>query len=324
MNYNKKQKQKVTAEQTAQLLTKAQSIAIFAHTRPDGDTLGASMALCLGLQQLGKHAKIFCDTQLTPSFIQFDGVSQNVSNTLSGKFDTMVAVDCGDLLRLGEFATDFDKFDNTITIDHHGGEYYSRYNCVESYSSTCRIVDKVLTAMNVNYTQQIATYLFVGLCTDTGNFSHSNADKDSFEFAGRLLNYDVDTQKIVRIFFKDTTLQRTKLLGKILQRMRAYYDDKLMLVYVEQDDLDEFGLDENATEGFVQYAINVQSALVGVSLCQHAPNVYKVSMRGKDFDVRTICQQFGGGGHLFASGCMVSGLLEDVIERIVRTVGNYL
>lgn len=43
-------------------------------------------------------------------------------------------------------------------------------------------------------------------------------------------------------------------------------------------------------------------------------------MRGKDFNVRDICRQFGGNGHLVAAGCMINGLLEDVIERIVRAV----
>ena len=44
-------------------------------------------------------------------------------------------------------------------------------------------------------------------------------------------------------------------------------------------------------------------------------------MRGKDFSVRNVCNEFGGGGHVLAAGCLINGFLEDVIEKIVRAVG---
>ena len=100
--------------------------------------------------------------------------------------------------------------------------------------------------------------------------------------------------------------------------MRSYFDGKLILLYVTKKDLEKYQLKENATEGFVQYAINVDTARMGVALVEHADNVYKVSARGKQFDVRSICNTFGGGGHLYASGCIINGFLEDVIEKIVR------
>lgn len=322
MNYTKKQK--TTTEQCAEILLQSKNIAIFAHTRPDGDTIGASMALCLALRKLGKVAQIFCDTELTPSFLQFDGVKDSVHKQFFGKYDIFVAVDCGDLLRTGEFANMYSAFANTMTIDHHCGEYYSKFNCTYAYSSTCGIVAEILQSMKIALDANIATFLYMGLCTDTGNFAHSNTDKSSFLLAANLVDYKADTQKVNRVFFKDTTLLKTKLLGDVLQRIRTYFDGKLVLLYVLQTDLDKYGLDESASEGVVQYAVNIDTALIGVSLCQHAENVYKVSMRGKDFDVRSICQEFGGGGHVNASGCMISGLFEDVVERIVNVAERHL
>lgn len=322
MKYTKKQT--TTTEQCAKLLLKANSVAIFAHTRPDGDTIGASMALCLALRKLGKTAQVFCDTALTPSFYQFEGVKDCVANQFFGKYDIYTAVDCGDLLRTGEFASLYNTFANTITIDHHCGEYYSQYNCTYKFSSTCGIVYKVICSLGVEIDCQIATFLYMGLCTDTGNFAHSNTDEDSFLLAAKLTKFGADTQKVNRVFFKDTTLPRTRLLGDVLGRIRTYSDGKIVLLYILQQDLDKYGLDESASEGIVQYAINIDTAVIGVSICQHADNVYKVSMRGKDFDVRAICQEFGGGGHINASGCMISGLFEDVVERIVRTAERYL
>jgi len=315
--------QKTTTNEVSKLLSKASSIAIFAHTRPDGDAVGACVALCLALKKLGKNAEIFCDTKLPDSFGNFAETSC-IRTQFDGKFDLMVAVDCGALSRVGEFATIFDRFYNTLTIDHHGGEYFSRYNLVWDTASTCEIVLQVIDALGVQIDSAIATYLYMGLCTDTGNFAHSNTSKAVFDVASKLVALGADIQLVNRVFFKDVSLAKTKLLGLALSRIRTYFDNKLVLLYATDSDFEKLGVDSTSTEGLVQYAVNVDSAVVGVSICQHAANVYKISMRGKNFDVRQICEEFGGGGHVNASGCMISGFFEDVVDKIVFAVGRYL
>lgn len=315
--------QKTTINDVSKLLAKAKDVAIFAHTRPDGDAVGACVALRLALKNLGKNAEIFCDTELTDSFGNFAETSC-IHKQLNGKFDLMVAVDCGALSRLGEFATVYDKFNNTLTIDHHGGEYFSKNNLALDTASTCQIVLRVIECLGVSVDSTIATYLYMGLCTDTGNFAHSNTSKDVFDTASKLVALGADTQLVNRVFFKDVSLAKTKLTGIALARIRTYYDNKLAIVYATKADFDKLGVNSTATEGLVQHAVNVDSAVIGVSICEHAQNVYKISMRGKNFDVRQICEEFGGGGHLNASGCMISGFFEDVVEKIVFTVGRYL
>ncbi len=314
-------KSKLTIQQAAQLLAEKHSVALFAHTNPDGDALGACLALRLALEKSGKKVGVFCDSpigdKLTANFAEL----ASVQTDFGGKFDIMVAVDCGDLNRVGQFGAMYGKFAETLTLDHHGGEYFSRYNVVTNYASTCQIIYELLDAMGVEQDERIATYLYMGLCTDTGNFSHSNTDKPSFLMAARLCELGADMQKVNRVFFKDTTLAETKLLGRALSHLRSYFDGQLVLMYITRLDFAESGADMGDTSGIVQHAVNVDSARVGVMLAEYAPNVYKVSMRGKDVCVRDICAQFGGGGHQLAAGCMISGFLEDVIEKIVRCVG---
>ena len=315
--------QKTTINDVSKIFSRANSVAIFAHTRPDGDAIGASIALCLALKKLGKDAEIFCDTELTDSFGNFAETSC-VKKAFSGKFDLYVAVDCGALSRVGEFANIYDRFFNTLTIDHHGGEYFSKFNLVWDTASTCEIVLQVVEKLGVTIDDRIATYLYMGLCTDTGNFAHSNTSKTVFDVASKLVGLGADIQLVNRVFFKDVSLAKTKLLGVALSRIRTYFDNKLTILYATKQDFDKLSVDTTATEGLVQHAINVDTAVVGVSICEHAPNVYKISMRGKNFDVRQICEEFGGGGHLNASGCMISGFFEDVIDKIVFAVGRYL
>ena len=316
----KSAKKTTTISQVAELLSARQSIALFAHTHPDGDTIGASIALALILRKLGKSVSIFCDTPMQSKLGVFEEVS-GISTTFSGKYDLFIAVDCGDLSRVGELSGIYCQFAETLTIDHHGGEYYSKYNLLKPYASTCQIIYELASELKIDIDDKLATYLYMGLCTDTGNFAHNNTDKACFEMAAVLCEHGAQMEQINRVFFKDISLAETKLLCRALSHIRTFYDGKMALIYLTQADLAEFGLDFNASSFLVQYAINIDTALVGVCMTEYAPNVYKVSMRGKDYSVRDVCKEFGGGGHVYAAACMISGFLEDVIEKIVRVVG---
>ncbi len=311
---------KTTIQQTADILKVSNKVAIFAHTRPDGDTLGASIALCRILQNMGKDAEVYCDTTIDCNLHKYYGIT-NVKSSYNAKHDLFVAVDCGDLGRLGEFGTIYSRHSNTMTIDHHGGEYYSRYNCVIEYASTCQLIYEIAQAMAVDFDIEIATMLYMGLCTDTGNFAHSNTNRDCFAMASHLLQYDVPIADISTTFFKDTTLGCTRMQGLAMSRVRMYLDNRVALVYADKCDYDKLGVDISSTEGMVQSAINIDCAEIGIAVSYYSDNCYKVSMRSKKHNVRVICQQFGGGGHILASGCMIGGFFEDVVEKIIRQVG---
>lgn len=310
---------KTTIEQASTLIANARSVGIIAHTRPDGDTLGASIALLLSLQKLGKTVNVYCDSDIDKSFLQFNCFDNIVSSAIK-QCDLLISIDCGDLGRVGKYGEAFCRHNNTLTIDHHGGQYYAKHNCLYKYASTCQIIFELLKALDVQLDIDIATSLYLGLCTDTGNFSFSSTDKNCFEMASSLIDYGVDIDKINRIMFKNVSLERAKLLGKSLSRLRMYCDNRIALLYADNDDYQQLSVNISHTDVLVAYAINIECVDVAISIAQHANNVYKVSMRSKNANVRNVCTTFGGGGHILASGCMVSGLFEDVVEKLVRAV----
>jgi len=302
-------------------IKKSNKIAIFSHTRPDGDTIGGVLALKKGLQSLGKQCDCFCDMAISERFL-FLPQADTYQLHPQEKYDLYIAIDCGELARLGENYIYFENKNNTINIDHHmTNDKFASINVVEKYASTCEIVFELLNFIGVQFDADIAKCLYVGISTDTGNFSHSNTDKHVFECASNLIGFGIDVAEINFILYKNTSLQRTKLLGKVISRIRRYCDDKITLIYILKSDLDEIGAKQSDTEGFIDYATNVSGTEVGVSICQHNENSYKISMRSRgDVDVSRICSEFGGGGHKKASGCMISGFFEDVVDKVVRTI----
>ena len=87
---------KVTVSQAAQLLAEKNSFALFAHTNPDGDTLGACIALCIALRKLDKNVRLFCDMPISDKLKAAFPEMCEIVPKYSGKYDMLVAVDCGD------------------------------------------------------------------------------------------------------------------------------------------------------------------------------------------------------------------------------------
>lgn len=311
----------MTFEKISQLISKSKSIAIFSHTRPDGDTIGGVLALKMGLTSAGKKCDAFCDSAIPEKFL-FLPQADEFLPAPEQKYDLYIAVDCGELARLGENAVVFEKNRNTVNIDHHmSNDSFAKENYVKNFSSTCEIVFELLKFMKIGFDDNIAKCLYVGLSTDTGNFAHSNTDSHTFRCAEELVSYNIDVAGLNFILYRNTSFERTKLLGKVISRVRRYCDGKVSLLYTLTDDMAQIGAKQSDTEGFIDYATNIQGTEVGVALCQHSENSYKISMRSRGkVDVSRICASFGGGGHRNASGCMVSGFLEDVIDKVVREI----
>lgn len=305
----------------ADAIKKAQTIAIFSHTRPDGDTVGGVLALKIGLTSIGKKCDCFCDNEIPERFSFLPGAGDYALSP-TAKYDLYIAVDCGELARLGENAVFFTSGENTVNIDHHmSNDNFAGINYVGEYASTCEIIYELLAFMNIALDDNSALCLYVGLSTDTGNFAHSNTNAHTFACAEKLVGYNIDIAGLNFALYRDTSYQRTKLLGRVLGRTRRYLDGKLTLIYTLTQDLLDEGAVASDTEGFIDYATNVRGTEVGVAICQHGETSYKISMRSRGkVDVSVICASFGGGGHRNASGCMISGFFEDVVDKIVRAV----
>ena len=54
-------------------------------------------------------------------------------------------------------------------------------------------------------------------------------------------------------------------------------------------------------------------------LVQQQNRQIKASLRSREgVDVTLVAEQFGGGGHRLASGAMITGSIENVIEKLIE------
>lgn len=308
-------------------LNSAMAVGVICHVRPDGDALGSGLALVLALKNAGKDAYMLCE-EPAPERLKILPALSEVSTSLPAgvDFDLLVSVDCADLTRLGTFAQAFRKFKgNTINIDHHiSNDKFAKINYVRDCTATCEIIPEVLKAAGMPIDRDIANLLTMGLLTDSGNFSHQDVSANTFAVAAELRAAGADFAGIGYEMFTRQSKNRAMLYVRVLNSMRFCLDDRLVFLTVTQKDFAETDTDKSQTEGFVDYPLSIEGVEVSIALMEVKKGQYKASLRSKRISVNAVASEFGGGGHILASGCMLFGEYEEVIERLTYAVYKQL
>lgn len=312
-----------SVEEIANVLKNARRIAIFCHIRPDGDALGSALALCTALNNDGKEAYVLCEDE-PPKKLRFlphmDTVLKNLNKPLK-TFDTLVSVDCADLSRMGVlFSSWYARFSGvTVNIDHHiSNTGYGKNNYVFDCTATCEILPEVLDAAGFEITEDIATLMMAGLLTDSGNFSHKDVSSKTFNVAARLRGCGADVNYLNYNLFKHQPKNRAVLFAKVISKLRFFSADRIVIMTITCDDLKSVGAESSITEGMVDFPLSIEGVEFVASVMEVRERQYKISLRSNGkVDVNAIASQFGGGGHILASGCMIFADYEEVVERLV-------
>ncbi len=317
-----------SASEIAEKLKKANSVAIFCHARPDGDALGAGLALFLAFQNAGKRAVMCCE-DLPPEKFDFLHVMKQVRRGLPTKadYDTFISVDCADVSRMGVFADAYSKFAGaTVNVDHHvSNSGFAKYNYVIDCPATCEVLTDLFEVAGFEITKDIADLLLLGLITDSGNFTHCDVGENTFKAAAKLRAAGGDVNLINYMMFSRQPKQRALLYGRVMNKIRFALDDKLTFIVTTLEDMEQTGADKSLTEGFVDFPLTIDGVEVSISLMEVKKRHYKVSFRSKGkVNVNAVAGIFGGGGHILASGCVLNGEFEEVIEKLEFAVRQNL
>ncbi len=314
----------INITELANKISRESKVALFCHVRPDGDALGSALGLKLALKSLGVVAEVFCD-DIVPTRFYFLEEIKTVKRgfSLSDGYSALIAVDCAEINRLGDFAKCFDEFKNTYSIDHHiSNTRFATVNYVVDCASNSENVYDLITELGVEINKELAELLAMGIVTDTGNFKHNSVRAKTFSVASVLREKGADFNKIVYNTFTKQTKARAKLHGLVTSKIRYFLDDKLAVITVTQKDLETTGATKDETEGFIDFVMGIDTVEVGASVMEIASNKYKISLRSKTVDVNAVASTFGGGGHHCASGCQIFGEYEEVVDKICFAVSR--
>lgn len=313
--------------QIDRVLQNSQRILIITHIYPDGDCIGSSLALALGLKSIGKDVTIADDHAVPPVYAFLPASSEIVfPHVVAGIFDLVVAVDASDKGRLGNASHLLDLGKTTINIDHHRtNENFAMINWVEpNAAASGELIYSLLNTMGIRITKEIAVCLYTALSTDTGSFRFSNTTEKTFKIAAHLVEIGVNPGDIGDSVFDTKPLSALKLLGALLDELRISECGSVAWMTLTKEMMSRFAALPSDIEGFVNYARMVDGVSVALLFREEGDSV-KVSWRGRgNVDVAALASKFGGGGHSKAAGCTIEGNIDEVKHRVIDWVCSHL
>ncbi len=310
-----------TLSEIADVIRHLKSAVIFTHMRPDGDTLGSAMALSRALFLLNIPNEVINEGEVPEKFLFLEGM-KDIRRTPTLDAEGYICVDSSDEARLGYaqpvFLAGVKKGKVTVNIDHHvSNTRFCKYNFVRPRASNCENMSELISLLGVGSDKLIASYLMVGMITDSGAFSHSDVNGDSFRAAAAAVDAGADVGKITYEVFKKQSKARAQLYAEIISKLRYDLEDQFVTALVTQEQLKKYNLKQDATEGIVDFGLSVDTVEVSVCMMEVKKGQYKASLRSKGtVNVNEVAGVFGGGGHVLASGCMFFGSFEEAYDKL--------
>ncbi len=305
------------------LIKAAENIAIFTHINCDGDAVGSTFALKKVLEEFGKKTTVFIDTKI-PERLKFMPKiydAEYLTAYEDKNFDLFVALDCGDITRLGEYATVFEKMENTISIDHHksNGGFAKENYVVSQASATGEVLFDIINEGNFLITKETASLLYGAIASDTGSFQYSNTSEKTHLIASKLIGLGADSVYMNKKLFDTLMVNEIKIKGFGMSNFRLFEEGKICTVGISKEIMDELGCSYEDVEGLSGFPRSIDGVEVGLLIKEYKDGVFKISIRTNDYvDATVLASKFGGGGHVRAAGCTIEGTLEEVTEKIVN------
>ena len=308
-----------TTEDVVAELRKRSAFVMVSHVKPDGDTLGAGLALGLALRQLGKRVYYFQQDPV-PRNLRFLPDADRVARELPADLPAdalWVFCDMSDTSRAGDHLPQIDR-SNVLDIDHHlANSRFGAFNYVlETECSTGTCVLHLLRALGTTLTPEIATCLLTTIMTDTGGFMHSNTTAEVLRTSAELVELGADKEDITEKIFANKRFAAVRLLGAALDTARLEEDGKYCWSIVDDAMLAKFGADGEDTEEIVNHLRSVEGVDVSALFKDFEGDV-RVSLRSSGrVNVQTVAGRLGGGGHFRASGLTFHGPVSEAVTAL--------
>lgn len=320
------------------LLRKSERVVLTCHVRPDGDAIGSTLGLWHLLRALGKEATVVVPDKAPQSLAFLPGFKEiavytnhkDFCETTVAKSDLIICCDFNTPLRQDALAPLIQEAEaKKVLIDHHTDpdDFAFLMFSYPRMSSTCELVFRIIAAMGMydKVDRDCATCMLAGIITDTRNFTVNIHYPDIYEILMRLLEKDVDKDRIIKEALNTRSLNSLRLEAyAISQKMEIFPEHKCALITLDSEELKKFSYEKGDTEGLVNRPLEVRGMVYSIFM-REDPDCVKISGRSSDdFPVSEICKTlYGGGGHVQAAGAEFHGSLEECREILVKHLPDF-
>ena len=267
---------------------------ITGHINPDGDALGSALAFKLILDSKGMSSDVCFDIKGNiPSNLNHLPINL-ISNNVMDKYENVYVFDCGNSERLGSLEEIALKSDQVIVIDHHIEPSFGDIQVIDSTAaSTTQVLYREIISADIEIDKNIANCLMTGLITDTGRFQYSNTDYEVFQIASKLMLSGAELTSISDNIYGSIPMNAIKLQSEILNRIKLFVDEELVVSYVLHEDYKKFNIESSEIDFLIDSIRLVKESNVALLLKEQDDKSFKGSLRSRTkLDVQKIASLF--------------------------------
>lgn len=296
--------------------------AVLGHINPDGDTTGSCIALTLALKTLGKRAFVYLPDGMAKMYRPFPCTMEVFSGeVLPYAPASAFAVDVSDPERMGSGGTIFAACAHQAALDHHGtNPGFGEISMVDGNAAACgELALALIRELGVELTKEMATWLYVAICTDCGRFGFSSTQPETMEAAADCLRAGIDVDWIHRQLYRTRSEGRTRLLGMILSGLEMNEEKTMCWARLTDEMFEKAHALREDSEGAVNYLLEIEGVRFAC-LAEQRSEKTKFSLRSKPpFDVAgNVAVPLGGGGHMCAAGVTMEKPMEEALAAVLN------
>lgn len=332
----------IISEQQQQLLTKAidesKNVVVVAHTAPDGDAVGSSLALSGVLKKLGKSVEVVMPDALPKSIMFLCGANdikiykenQDECSRIIDNADTIFCLDFNEAKRVDSMQASLESASAyKIMIDHHinPSDFCDMVISYPQQSSTSLLVYKIIVqlAMDNMIGKPEAEAIYTGMMTDTGNFSYNSNDSDIYIAISQLLQRGINKDEIYKIVCNTSTINKLKLNSYAISEKMEILEGGVAIITLSRAELNRYSYQKGDTEGLVNQPLGIEGVNISIFYREESGYV-KVSLRSVgEYPVNIIASDlYNGGGHKNASGGEFFGTMAEAVELFKSKLQKYI
>lgn len=311
-------------------LQKAETIVITNHKNPDGDAMGAALALYHFLRKWGFPAHVVVPNEYAKflkwlpgndEVLTYDGHPEKCAGLLE-KADVIFALDYNDVRRSGRLSEHIENASgNTVLIDHHENPtdfadlVFSDPRSCATAELIYELVEELgrLDLLDV----QSATCIYTGLVTDTGSFRFAATTAKTHNIVAHLLEIGVKHELVHRNLYDNKSEILLKMRGHVLSNNLVVLTEyKTAYISLSSAEQEKYNTKPGDTEGLVNEALGIEGVVMS-AFFKEDDDLIKISFRSVgEFPVNTLSSRhFDGGGHTNAAGGNSKQSMEETIAR---------
>jgi len=311
--------------QVVELIESKHRFLITGHARPDGDSIGSSLALYWGLRALHKDVVVVMRDPIPPAYQELPGAGEvQTRPAIDELYDAAFVIECSNLDRPGLPGLEKQFI---VNIDHHTTTaLFGHINWIDPTAAAVgEMIYNLCKALGININQPIAECVYAALLSDTGSFHYANTTERTFKIASELVRRGARPAHVARALYESHSFGKVKLLGHVLSTLRRDATGRVAWVTMTREMMEAADATEDDLEGIVNHPLSIRDVEAAVFFKEIRPGHFRISLRSKgNVDVSKIAEHFGGGGHKYASGCTVIGTQDSVENRVLSSLQSAL